>query len=188
MGPSGCGKTTLLMCIAGLLPISSGVIRFADVEMNRLRVKQKTALRLSQIGIVYQFGELIPELTPVENVAIPGLLAGLGRSEARRQAMGLLDELGVVDLAGAQTATLSGGERQRVAVARALINQPSVLLADEPTGSLDEQATTLVADLLFDLPKRHGCALVVVTHNPLIAERADDKLRLHAGRLVEADA
>ena len=187
-GPSGSGKTTLLLCLAGLLPVASGQIWFGQVELTVLKARDRTAFRLANIGIVYQFGELIPELSPLENAALPALLAGRRRQDAENRAMELLGDLGVADVAKGQTATLSGGERQRVAVARALINNPKLLLADEPTGSLDTSATDVVAELLFSLPRQHGCAMIIVTHNPEVARLADEQWRLESGKMTEVVA
>ncbi|HEY8474576.1 MAG TPA: ABC transporter ATP-binding protein [Natronosporangium sp.] len=184
MGPSGSGKTTLLMCVAGLLTAKAGRVEVNGRQINTLSPRQRASVRLTDIGIVYQFGELMPELTPLENVALPALLAGSAPSQAYQRARELLAELSVGEVAQTPTAALSGGERQRVAVARALVNRPSLLLADEPTGSLDRAAADLVADVFFRLPQAHGCAAVVVTHNPRIAARADAQWELDAGKLT----
>lgn len=187
-GPSGSGKSTFLMCLAGLLPLSAGTIRLGDTEFTAIGARRRAAVRLLRIGIVYQFGELLPELTPLENVALPALLASVDKDTAFGRAEQLLADLGVDSLASADTATLSGGERQRVAVARALVNRPLLLLADEPTGSLDSAATQVVTDLLYGLPKQYGCSLVMVTHNLDVARCADVQLRLDAGALIEVGA
>ncbi|OKI87236.1 ABC transporter ATP-binding protein [Micromonospora sp. CB01531] len=178
VGPSGTGKTTLLMCLAGILKVKAGIVRIDGDELTSMKAAARAAVRLRRIGLIYQFGELLPELSPIDNVALPALLAGVRQRSAYGRSRHLLAELGVETLAEAPTAALSGGERQRVAVARALVTEPTVVLADEPTGSLDPVATDVVANLLFDLPKTHGCALVVVTHNDAVAVRADDVLRL----------
>lgn len=184
-GPSGSGKTTLLLCMAGLLVPDSGTIRLGDQPVNRLSPAARAALRLRSVGVVYQFGELLPELSPVENVALPALLAGVPRDKAYRRAGDLLGDLGVGDKATVATTVLSGGERQRVAVARALVTEPALLLADEPTGSLDPETTGTVAALLYDLPHRYDCAVVVVTHNQQVAMGADRQMALRRGVLVE---
>ncbi|GGQ83517.1 ABC transporter ATP-binding protein [Couchioplanes azureus] len=187
-GPSGSGKTTLLMCIAGIIEVDAGTIRINGSELTTMKPRARAAVRLRDIGIVYQFGELLPELTLLENIALPVLLAGGRRREAYDRARALLADLGLEALTEAATATLSGGERQRVAVARALVSQPAVVLADEPTGSLDQAGADAVSDLLFDLPKKYGCALVVVTHNSEVAARADHivALRSASGSLAVA--
>lgn len=182
-GPSGSGKSTLLMCVLGLIRPQEGSIAIAGTDIARLRPRQLSRHRRENTGMVFQFGELLPELTPVENVALPALLSGIKRDAAFDRAQELLDELGV-PATGTPTGDLSGGERQRAAVARALVNQPTLLLADEPTGSLDERNRENVADLIFSLPSRWGCAVLVVTHDPAIAARADRHYALREGRLA----
>ncbi len=188
MGPSGSGKTTLLLCLAGLLPAQQGQVILAGHDLTTGRRSRLAALRLRHVGFVYQFGELLPELTPLENVALPALMSGQTRGSAFGKAEELLTELGIGEVSGTATAVLSGGERQRVAVARALITEPDVLLADEPTGSLDRSSVDAVASLLFSLPESKNCALVVVTHNWRVAERATRRYELTGGKLIEASA
>ncbi|MFY1684847.1 ABC transporter ATP-binding protein [Micromonospora sp. WMMD730] len=180
VGPSGTGKTTLLMCLAGILEVAAGSIFVGKHEITAMRPAARAAARLREIGLIYQFGELLPELSPIDNIALPALLAGIRRKQAYDRSRFLLAELKVEALAETPTAALSGGERQRVAVARALVTEPSLVLADEPTGSLDSAATELVANLLFELPKNHSCALVVVTHNNQVAVQADHILEIGA--------
>ncbi|WP_328502224.1 ABC transporter ATP-binding protein [Streptomyces sp. NBC_00457] len=182
-GPSGCGKSTLLSCLAGLTPPDRGTVTVDGQEVTALSPGRRAAVRLSTIGMVYQFGELLPELSPLENVALPALMAGVPTAETYAWAEVLLKDLGVASVAATECGALSGGERQRVAVARALIGKPRVILADEPTGALDSETSDTVADLLFRLPASHGCALVVVTHNPDVASRADRVLAMREGRL-----
>lgn len=177
-GPSGTGKTTLLMCLAGILRPDAGLIKIKGTDMTGLRARARAAVRLRDVGIVYQFGELLPELSLVENVALPLLIEGTRKAEAYSRAGTLLQDLGLSAVASSSAATLSGGERQRAAVARALSAEPAVLLADEPTGSLDRDGGNRVADLLFGLPDKYGCALLVVTHNEDVAARADDQMVL----------
>lgn len=184
MGPSGSGKSTLLMCVMGLIRPQSGRVEVVGQDVTRLSARALAAHRRRHVGMVFQFGELLPELTSVENVMIASLLAGDAVNEARSRAESLLTRLGVPEATATQD--LSGGERQRVAVARALVNMPELLLADEPTGALDGEQREAVADLLFSTPREHGCALVVVTHDPMVAGRADVRLHLHEGRLVHA--
>ncbi|MEV5606798.1 ABC transporter ATP-binding protein [Streptomyces sp. NPDC052225] len=183
MGASGSGKSTLLMCVLGLLRPRSGVVRVAGVDQGRLSRAALARHRRDTIGMVFQFGELLSELTPVENVALAGLLAGKRGAEAHREAAELLAELGVPQ--DAATGTLSGGERQRAAVARALVNEPTLLLADEPTGSLDARHRDAVADLLYRLPRQRGCGLLLVTHDSDVARRADRCVQLLGGAIVE---
>ncbi|MCE7081308.1 ABC transporter ATP-binding protein [Streptomyces sp. ST2-7A] len=183
-GPSGSGKSTVLMCALGLIRPDTGVVSVAGRDMVGLSAGQRARHRREHLGMVFQFGELLPELSPVENVALAGLLAGQGRRVAFERAEELLEEL-KVPVSRTVTGRLSGGERQRVAVARALVNQPAVLLADEPTGALDQRIRDQVCDILFDLPGTHGCALVVVTHDVEVASRADRRLELWNGVLRE---
>lgn len=186
-GPSGSGKSTLLMCLLGLTRPERGAVRVAGTDITRLTSRKVARHRRETTGMVFQFGELLPELSPVENVALAALLAGTRRGPALRRASRLLSELGVPET-GTATADLSGGERQRTAVARALINRPALLLADEPTGSLDPVNRDLVADLILSLPARWGCALVLVTHDPAVAARADRGYALEEGTLREQRA
>ncbi|MER6027657.1 ATP-binding cassette domain-containing protein [Streptomyces sp. NPDC001851] len=183
-GPSGSGKSTLLSSILGLTKPHGGSISVTGADVTKLRGRQIAKLRSETIGTVFQFGELLPELSPLDNVALAALLSRSDRAGGYHQAQELLDELGVP--AAETTEELSGGEHQRTAVARALINSPELILADEPTGSLDLDATARIAELLFDLPRRHRCGLVVVTHDVEVAARADRVLRLEAGQLVPA--
>ncbi|TLQ44575.1 ABC transporter ATP-binding protein [Streptomyces marianii] len=185
MGPSGSGKSTLLACALGLVKPQEGSVRVAGTDITTLGRRGLARHRRRHMGVVFQFGELLPELTLVENVALAALLAGVPHAEAYADAESLLAELGVPgDLT--PTSQLSGGERQRAAVARALINKPAVLLADEPTGALDTRNRDSVAELLFSVPRRWSCALLVVTHDIEIAHRADRCLVLSDGKLVPA--
>ncbi|MGW4564731.1 ABC transporter ATP-binding protein [Streptomyces sp. NPDC004561] len=183
LGPSGSGKSTLLGCALGLIQPSSGSVHVAGADVTRMRRRALERHRSNHIGVVFQFGELLPELTPVENVALAALLAGTGTRQAYDKAEELLVELGV-PVTGVPTGRLSGGERQRAAVARALMNEPALLLADEPTGALDSVTRDTVADLLFSVPRRWDCALVVVTHDVEVARRADRHLELRQATLM----
>ncbi|KNB50997.1 ABC transporter ATP-binding protein [Streptomyces caatingaensis] len=185
VGPSGSGKSTLLGCLLGLVRPSAGSVRVAGKDIVRMRRRSLERHRSRHMGVVFQFGELLPELTPVENVALAALLSGGKPDVAYARAARLLEDLGVPD--AASTARLSGGERQRTAVARALINEPAVLLADEPTGALDTSTRDNVASTLFDVPHRWGCALVVVTHDETVARRADECLELTDAKLKRRD-
>nr|WP_157164254.1 ATP-binding cassette domain-containing protein [Streptomyces typhae] len=184
-GPSGSGKSSLLSLVLGLLPPTAGKVLVAGEDMAGMRGRRLSRHRRQNIGMVFQFGELLPELSPVENVAIAALLDGVPREDAYRRGGELLAQLGV-RADGVLTGELSGGERQRVAVARALIGEPALLLADEPTGALDAGNRDHVADLLFDLPRARNCALLVVTHDPETARRADRTLKLADGSLTAA--
>ncbi|MFI8878670.1 ABC transporter ATP-binding protein [Streptomyces sp. NPDC055243] len=186
-GPSGSGKSTLLMCVLGLIKPQAGSITAGGREITGLRSAQLAQARRETLGMVFQFGELLPELTPVENVALPILLDGGRHQDIYRRAEELLDELGVPTNT-TPTGMLSGGERQRTAVARALITEPAVLLADEPTGALDPEAKDGVARLLFTTARDRGCALLLVTHDPSVADRADRRHELRGGILAEVGA
>ncbi|KUM78370.1 ABC transporter ATP-binding protein [Streptomyces curacoi] len=184
-GRSGSGKSTLLSSILGLIKPHGGSVRVTGADVTKLRGKQLAKLRSETIGTVFQFGELLPELSPLDNVALAALLSrSADRADGYRRAQELLDELRVPR--AETTEELSGGEHQRTAVARALINSPELILADEPTGSLDPDATARIAELLFELPRRRRCGLVLVTHDVEVAAQADRVLRLEAGLLVPA--
>lgn len=182
-GPSGSGKSTLLTCLLGLVRPRAGQIEIAGKDITRLSQGKLASHRRDTIGMVFQFAELLNELSPVENVALAALLKGRDRKAAYGRAEELLTDLGV-PVFRRDTADLSGGERQRTALARALINEPALLLADEPTGALDEDNRESVADLLFSLPARWNCGLVVVTHDASVAARADRQLELRHGKLL----
>ncbi|MFJ5138968.1 ABC transporter ATP-binding protein [Streptomyces sp. NPDC088707] len=186
-GPSGSGKSTLLMSILGLIRPAEGTVRVAGADLGAMSPRALARHRRRNMGMVFQFGELLPELSPLENVALAGLLGGMRPKEADRRATELLDELGVHPVNG-PVDTLSGGERQRTAVARALMNEPALLLADEPTGSLDPAHRHAVTELLHTLPATRGCALLLVTHDEAVARRADRRVTLDAGHLVPQDA
>lgn len=182
LGPSGSGKSTLLSLALGLIKPQSGTVEVNGQDIASLSKRGLARLRADSVGMVFQFAELLPELSPAENVALAALLAGRSDADLDAEVTQLLDELGVPE--ARSVSTLSGGERQRTAVARALINRPRLLLADEPTGSLDEENRDLVADLIFGLPERHGCGLLVVTHDQTVAQRADQVLTVHGCNLA----
>ncbi|MGW5882526.1 ABC transporter ATP-binding protein [Streptomyces koyangensis] len=177
MGPSGCGKSTLLNLVAGLDRPSAGGVRVAGQELTELNETGLALFRRRHIGMVFQFFNLIDDLPALDNVTLAAQLTGAPARQARRRALELLGELGVADRKDAYPAVLSGGERQRVAVARALMNRPALLLADEPTGALDSRSGEQVMDLLIDL-NQLGQTLLIVTHDRNLAIRC-------AGRLVE---
>ncbi|MFE9112245.1 ABC transporter ATP-binding protein [Streptomyces collinus] len=183
-GPSGSGKSTLLSCILGLHTPSGGSITVAGTPMTGLSSRKVARVRSEKIGMVFQFGELLPELSPLENVAIAGMLNGSPKSEAFSRSVELLRELGIAPDLGL-TGALSGGERQRVAVARALINQPSLILADEPTGALDASNKESVSELLYSLPEKWDCGLIVVTHDVEVSALAQRKMSLRNARITE---
>ncbi|MCX4803679.1 ABC transporter ATP-binding protein [Streptomyces sp. NPDC058682] len=177
MGPSGCGKSTLLNMVAGLDRPTSGTVEVQGQDLGGLNETGLALFRRRHIGMIFQFFNLIDDLPVLDNVALAAQLTGAPARQARRRALELLDELGVADRRNTYPATLSGGERQRVAVARALMNRPALLLADEPTGALDSRSGEQVMDLLIDL-NQIGQTLLIVTHDPQLATRC-------ASRLVE---
>jgi lipoprotein-releasing system ATP-binding protein len=181
MGPSGSGKSTLLQ-IAGLLERpDTGEVVIGGRGCGRLSDAERTRIRRESLGFVYQFHHLLPEFSALENVMLPGMLAGASRSAARARARELLTALGVERRESHRPARLSGGEQQRVAIARAMANRPAVLLADEPTGNLDEATANAVFATLVRAARETSAALLVATHNADLAARADAMLRLHNG-------
>ncbi|MCX5206165.1 ABC transporter ATP-binding protein [Streptomyces sp. NBC_00237] len=177
MGPSGCGKSTLLNMVAGLDRPTSGTVEVQGHDLGKLNETGLALFRRRHVGMIFQFFNLIDDLPVLDNVALAAQLTGTPAKQARRRALELLDELGVAERRNNYPATLSGGERQRVAVARALMNRPALLLADEPTGALDSRSGEQVMDLLIDL-NQIGQTLLIVTHDPHLATRC-------ASRLVE---
>jgi putative ABC transport system ATP-binding protein len=180
-GPSGAGKSTLLSLLGGLEPPRTGELRVGDVDLRGLRGGRLAAYRREVVGFVFQHFGLVDVLTARENLMLAMSLAGVPPAQRRRRADALLAAVGLADRAAHRPAQLSGGEQQRVAIARALVNQPRLLLADEPTGNLDEEATERALALLDDVVAERGCTLVVVTHNPRVAERAHLRLHLRDG-------
>ena len=180
-GASGAGKSTLLSVLGGLEPLQDGSARVGDVDLARLAGDELAAYRRATVGFVFQHFGLLEALTAAENVELAAVIAGMAPAARRRRAAELLEAVGLADRARHQPLKLSGGERQRVAIARALTNQPRLLLADEPTGNLDEGSAATVIDLLEQLRREHGCTLLVVTHNRGLAARAPVRVRLDAG-------
>jgi lipoprotein-releasing system ATP-binding protein len=185
VGASGAGKTTLLQILGTLDSADSGSIMYGDVDVTRLKEKDLARFRNEKIGFVFQAHHLLPEFTAVENVMIPALIRGDRPEEARHRAMELLERLRLADRATHKPAALSGGECQRVAVARALMNKPMVVLADEPTGNLDSQRASELHDLFFELRNELGQTFVIVTHNEQLAARADRKITIKDGKNTE---
>lgn len=184
VGASGAGKTTLLQIVGTLEKPDTGQVLFDGASAFDLREKELSAFRNRHIGFIFQFHQLLPEFTALENVMLPALIARTGRSEAHRRAADLLDYLGLSDRASHKPAQLSGGEKQRVAVARALINRPDVVLADEPSGSLDSQNKTELHNLFFDLRREFGHTFLIVTHDETLARLSDRMIELRDGRVV----
>ncbi|MCE1178089.1 MAG: ABC transporter ATP-binding protein [Micrococcales bacterium] len=186
MGRSGSGKSTLLNVLLGLRRPDSGQVLVGGVDMSQASERAWTTVRREQLGVVFQSSSLLPDLTPVENVMVPLLISGQPAEDVEGAARALLEEFGVPGDVG-RTADLSGGEQQRVALARALTRKPRLVLADEPTASLDWTTRDSAAESLFAVPKRVRCGLVVVTHDPDVARRADRCLMLTNGQLSDAE-
>ncbi len=184
MGPSGCGKSTLLHMLGGLDRPNSGEIFVEDQPLHDLDDSALTRLRRTRIGVVFQFFNLLPTLTVLENVTLPALLDGRANRRSRDAALALLDEVGLVARARHLAHQLSGGEMQRAAIARALINNPALVLADEPTGNLDSESSLRVLDLLRRLSATRRATILMVTHSPEVAGYARRTLRMRDGRLV----
>jgi len=184
VGPSGSGKSTLLQAVGLLEGGFSGSIRIAGEEASQLDDNGRTRLRREAIGFVYQFHHLLPDFTAEENVVLPQLIRGADPAPALERARGLLDALGLAERCDHRPSQLSGGEQQRVAVARALANRPALVLADEPTGNLDEATADRVLDQFLRLVRGEGAAALVATHNERLAERMDRVARLHEGVLA----
>ncbi|HYI15381.1 MAG TPA: ABC transporter ATP-binding protein [Thermomicrobiales bacterium] len=183
VGPSGCGKSTLLNLLAGIDGADDGAVDVAGQRLNGMSENALAAWRGREVGIVFQFFQLMPTLTVLENVILPMDLAGNNR-DRRERALQLLDQVGVLVLAGNLPSELSGGEQQRVAIARALANSPRLLLADEPTGNLDSRNGEIVVDLLEQL-WRNGTTIVMVTHDPEVAARASRTITMRDGQIVD---
>ena len=184
MGPSGCGKSTLLHLLGGLDRPTAGTIELGGQRVDGLKEAAWARLRRRRIGFVFQDYNLVDDLSARDNLELPAVLAGASPAEARRRSTALLDQLGIGAKAGVAPALLSGGERQRVAIGRALVNSPDLLLADEPTGALDSRATSEVLSLLADL-HAGGQAIVLVTHDPRVATVADRLLTMRDGQVVD---
>lgn len=184
VGPSGAGKTTLLQIMGTLDRTDSGRVIINGTDISRMKEKELSAFRNREIGFVFQFHQLLPEFTALENVTIPALIKGIPAADARRQAIEMLDFLGLSDRASHKPAELSGGEKQRVAVARALINNPSVVLADEPSGSLDTKNKEELHNLFFELRDKLGQTFVIVTHDEGLAAQTDRTIHMLDGRIV----
>lgn len=181
VGPSGAGKTTLLQLVGTLDRPTSGSISFNGEELARMSDKQLAVFRNRHIGFVFQFHQLLPEFTALENIIIPALIAGRSRKETEKEAMDLLEVMGLKERAGHKPSELSGGENQRVAVARALINKPALILADEPSGSLDSKNKQELHKLFFELRDRYGQTFLIVTHDEELARTTDRTIRMVDG-------
>jgi len=184
MGPSGSGKSTLLHCLAGILVPDSGEVHFDGARVDTMREAARSELRRRRFGFVFQFGQLVPELTAEENIALPLLLNGVGRSAALSRARGWFDRLDLGGLEKRRSGELSGGQAQRVALARGLVATPDVVFADEPTGSLDSLAGEQVMELLVGAARDQGTTVVLVTHEPRIAAYADREIIVRDGKVA----
>lgn len=184
IGPSGSGKSTLLHILGGLDKPTSGGVIIGGEDIFSFGEDKRTAFRNSKLGFIFQFHHLLPEFTALENVAMPALVGGEELKSAKVRARNLLKEVGLEERDGHKPGELSGGEQQRVAVARALMNDPSLVLADEPSGNLDEENGLKLHRLMIDLAKRRGLTFVIATHNPDLTKRGDRVLRLVDGKLM----
>lgn len=184
VGPSGAGKTTLLQIMGTLDNADSGSVIIDGINTSSLGSNQLAKFRNQHIGFVFQFHQLLPEFTAVENIMIPAMIAGKSQRQAKQRALELLDMLGLKERASHKPAELSGGEKQRVAVARALINSPSVIMADEPSGSLDTKNKTELHQLFFDLRDKLHCTFLIVTHDEQLASITDRTIHLKDGEIV----
>jgi putative ABC transport system ATP-binding protein len=188
MGPSGSGKSTLLHCLAGIFTPDGGEVYFDGQRIDRLTETKRSEMRRRDFGFVFQFGQLVPELTVEDNIALPLLLGGKARRDAVAAARSWLPRLGLEGFGGRRTGEMSGGEAQRVALARALVHQPKVVFADEPTGSLDSLTGEEVMELLVNLTRAEGTSVVLVTHEPRVAAFADRLVLVRDGQVTVAEA
>jgi len=185
MGPSGCGKTTLLNCLSGLDTIDSGQIIVDGSDINHLSDNKKTEFRARRMGFVFQFYNLLPVLSAIENVELPLLVSGTGVKETRQRALAALEQVHLAEWANHRPAELSGGQRQRVTVARALVNDPAIVWGDEPTGDLDSANAQQIMDLICELNRSQGQSFVLVTHDANIAARANRTVHMVDGLIVD---
>ena len=183
MGPSGCGKTTLLNCLSGIDDINSGTIHIENTDLSQLDDNSKTDYRARRMGFIFQFYNLLPVLNAIENIELPLLVSGTRPGDAREQSLKMLDLVGLVDWKTHKPAQLSGGQRQRVTIARALVNNPAIVWADEPTGDLDSQTATEIMDLMKSLNKEQGQTFVIVTHDSGIAKQCNRIIHMRDGQI-----
>ncbi|MCA9856274.1 MAG: ABC transporter ATP-binding protein, partial [Dehalococcoidia bacterium] len=181
MGPSGCGKTTFLNCVSGIDDVTSGNVVIEGTDLASLNDDRKTEYRAKRMGFIFQFYNLLPVLSAVENVELPLLVSGTAPAEARRRAAAMLERVGLGAWSGHKPAQLSGGQRQRVTIARALVNDPAIIWADEPTGDLDSHTADDIMSLMQQLNRDQGQTFVIVTHDPGIAERCHRIVHMRDG-------
>ena len=186
MGPSGCGKTTFLNCVSGIDDVTSGEVLIEGTDLNTLNDDRKTEYRAKRMGFIFQFYNLLPVLSAVENVELPLLVSGTSPSEARGRALAMLERVGLAPWATHKPAQLSGGQRQRVTIARALVNNPAIIWADEPTGDLDSHTADEIMALMQQLNREQGQTFVIVTHDPGIAQRCHRIVHMRDG-LIERE-
>jgi putative ABC transport system ATP-binding protein len=185
MGPSGCGKTTLIHCLSGIDSISRGSILMEGQDLHQMKEKERDLYRLQKMGFVFQTYNLIPVLSAVENVELPLLAQGISFRTARRQAMEILTQIGLKNRMHHRPAELSGGQAQRVALARAIINKPRIIWADEPTGALDRESGKMILDLFDHFHRINQTTIVIVTHDPKVAERTERIIYLDSGQIIQ---
>ena len=185
MGPSGCGKTTLLNCLSGLDDVDSGRIWLEGKDLARMSDKERTSYRAMRMGFVFQVYNLLPVLSAVENVELPLLVAGVRPKDARERALSALETVSLGKWATHRPAELSGGQRQRVTIARALVNDPAIIWADEPTGALDSSTAADIIDLMIELNRSKGLTFVIVTHDPSVGRSCSRIIQMRDGRIVD---
>ena len=187
MGPSGCGKTTLLNCLSGLDAIDAGEVVIEGIPLSAMSDRERTDYRAKRMGFVFQFYNLMPVLSAVENVELPLLVSRIAAGEARRRAVGALDMVGLADWANHVPDELSGGQRQRVTIARALVNDPAIVWADEPTGDLDSENAAEITDLMRRLNRERGLSFLIVTHDISVGRKTDRIVRMVDGQIVDEE-
>ena len=185
MGPSGCGKTTMLNCLSGLDDLNEGTVHLEGKLLNAMSDDEKTGLRAHRMGFIFQFFNLLPVLTAVENVELPLLVGGVKPAEARVRALKMLEVIGLKEQAHQKPAELSGGQQQRVAIARSLVNRPAIVWADEPTGNLDSETSNDIVDLLVELNRKNNQTFIVITHDPRVGQRMDRIVWMESGHIVD---
>ena len=187
MGPSGCGKTTLLNLLSGLDDVSSGTVKIEGTDLSQMTDNKKTEHRAQRMGFIFQFYNLLPVLSAVENVEMPLLVSGIPAKEARKRAIDIMKVVGLEKVMESKPGALSGGERQRTTIARALINKPAIVWGDELTGDLDDETANGIMDLVEKLRRETNATFVIVTHNPEIGKRADKILFMRSGKFVREE-